>query len=131
MAKTTRVRKKKTSTKVSKKETKTVVLTHLTQEDFFISETLSRDLISAKLDMNVAEQNLKNLAQHSENLKLSFELNAQAIEKQKSLVNLKHDNYKAMNLKHTNHINGLKIKYELDPKKDVAYNDETLEIVRT
>lgn len=100
--------------------------THLSSNDLLKCETMSRDVVNAKLLMHVEEQSLKNML-------LEHTLLGIKIEKQKSLLKQKAEEYEGKKKLYSQFTDSMWPKYGLEKSGELSlgYNDETGEIVKT
>ena len=97
----------------------------LSTQDLLKCETLSRDVVNAKLLMNLEEQSLRNML-------LEHALLSLKIEKQKQTLNEKATEYGNKRKLYGMYTSEMWPRYGLDSaKSSLGYNDETGEIVKT
>jgi hypothetical protein len=131
MATTTRKKKAKISVdkidikKVKKKVKKKVnnAITHLELEDLRQLENLSKDVIIAKMEMNIEEQSLRNM-----NLELVIMQNK--IVSQRDLAKGKADRFEIYKKKYVEYKKTINPKYGLSENDPLGYNPDTGEIIK-
>ena len=127
MATTTRRRKKikvQKETKVDKVSTNNSSYpTHLSSEDLRQLENLSKDVIIAKMDMNLEEQALRNIS-------LELQLLQNKLTKQHQLVQAKSDFFEQKKAKYADYRVSINPKYGLKESDSLGYNPESGELVR-
>jgi hypothetical protein len=125
MATTTRVKKKKVVKKVSKKVVKKIskVLGTLEADDLIKLETFSKDVLIAKMGMNLEEQSLRNMILENELLKTK-------IISQRELVKGKADRFEVYKNKYVEYKKSINPKYGLSENEPMGYNPDTGEIIK-
>jgi hypothetical protein len=114
------------STKIkSKKTDESSMPTHLSSSDLLKCETMSRDIRTASLEMNLEEQALRNIA-------LEYKLMEHKIEKQKEAVLKKRNELHLCKQKYNQYMTEMWPRYGISYQEGkLGYDDESGEIKQT